>query len=626
MHLHGILDPSDPSLGAAMQSWFITGAHGWLFVPRKEGSSHWETKDGGRTMRSRPDWNVSTMTFADVRHGLALVRTSQRDLEPMVTADGGETWSRCGVTYSGMYFGSIHLVDALRGWAWVEAPAPRWGAVPRAGNGYGRLYAGVMRTDDGGCHWRGERSSDRELSSHGELDLLNEREGWLAGGHMGGLYQTTDGGLSWQPLRLPEEKMKVWGVHFRDVDHGWIVDSGDRLFETRDGGRTWRHLTRGQVLARLDDLLGAWDRWPIGRLYGMLSRGGCFTSERLDRRPAVHGAQAEGTAVKAPRPTVLTLRIESSAAPCKTYWEQGSAPDGQHAWIGLRSTADGGRTWRIARPSGKAYAADRDEVLGSTISWFIAGDRGWLVLPRDGSIDWTTNDGAKTLRPLPGWWLDKMSFADKRHGAAIVSYRREAEVMLTADGGESWNGCGLKFYDTHFDSVFLLDARHGWASVGAPASHWDGPSAAVESKGPMRWGVMRTEDGGCHWRGEWNVEKRMMLGGDLYFLDEKDGWMVGGYQGGLYHTSDGGTSWHSLPLPARQTEAKGVFFRDADHGWLITEKEELLETRDAGHTWRQVRRRELLSRLDELISTWDRWRIGKLYGMLARGGCFIPAR
>jgi photosystem II stability/assembly factor-like uncharacterized protein len=74
--------------------------------------------------------------------------------------------------------------------------------------------------------------------------------------------------------------MKAWGVHFHDVDHGWIVASKNRLFETRDAGRTWRNLIRGEVLARLDELMSAWDRWRIGRLYGMLARGGCFTPDQ----------------------------------------------------------------------------------------------------------------------------------------------------------------------------------------------------------------------------------------------------------------------------------------------------------------------------------------------------------
>lgn len=334
----------------------------------------------------------------------------------------------------------------------------------------------------------------------------------------------------------------------------------------------------------------------------------------------LRGTLVEGTK-DASRSMVLTLRSESSSAPCLDYWEQGSAPDGQHAWIGLHSTADGGRTWRhltaAVDPNGHQEALSDD-----TLSWFITARRGWIDLPRDESIVWTTADGAGTLRPLPGWSLDHMGFADDRQGIAfLMRAYHQVEPMRTADGGESWHDCGV-YHDTFFDSVFLLDPRRGWALVAAPASHWDGPSAAVESEGPMRFGVMRTEDGGCHWRGQWNVKQRIDLGGDLYFLNEREGWITGGYLGGLYHTADGGSSWRTLLRPSERTEAKGAYFRDADRGWLITEHEELFETRDAGRAWRGVARKEVLARLDELMSAWDRWRIGKLYGMLLRGSCF----
>jgi photosystem II stability/assembly factor-like uncharacterized protein len=344
--------------------------------------------------------------------------------------------------------------------------------------------------------------------------------------------------------------------------------------------------------------------------------------------------QAHGSPVKAPPAIVLTLGTESSPAPCNTFWERGSAPDAKHAWVDLHSTSDSGRNWRVVTLTKEADAAmhlhgildPSNDSLGAAMhSWFITATRGWLVVPRkEGSTVWETDDGARTLRLLPEWFPTNMAFADARHGLALVgTWGPEVEPMLTADAGTTWKPCAAR-YRAWFHSIFLLDIRRGWAWVAAPESSWDAPSAAGKSDGPNRYGVMRTDDGGCQWRGVWSDQHLLTEFGELYFLDEKQGWLAGGYKGGLYHTADGGHSWQPLPLPAEQMNIKGVYFRDADRGWLITGKEELFETRDGARSWRNLPRSELLARLEELMSLWERWRIGRLYGMLARGGCFTP--
>jgi hypothetical protein len=347
-------------------------------------------------------------------------------------------------------------------------------------------------------------------------------------------------------------------------------------------------------------------------------------------RDAPSGAGAE----KAQGQVVLRLETEPSAAPCNTFWEKGSAPDARHAWIDLHATGDGGATWRVVKFSAEADAAmhlhgildPSNDSIGAIESWFITATRGWLVvLRKEETPTWETDDGARTWRSVPWWHLSKMAFADAGHGVALVAnHRHELEPMLSADAGATWRRCGVKYGATYFDFLFMLDARRGWAWVGAPASRWDAPWKDGEGGEPLLHGVMRTDDGGCHWRGTWSARDPIAERGALYFLDAKEGWLGGGYRGGLYHTADGGSSWQPLPLPDAHLEVKGVFFRNADRGWLLTGKEEIFETRDAGHTWRQLARREVLARLDELMRAWERWPVGKLYGMLARGGCFTP--
>jgi hypothetical protein len=346
------------------------------------------------------------------------------------------------------------------------------------------------------------------------------------------------------------------------------------------------------------------------------------------------GARGSKAPVSEASPTVLTLGSASSAPPCETSLDGGSAPDASHAWINHYSTADGGRSWRVIKLSPEAAAAMHlgrilepvNDSTGLTIkSAFITPRRGWFAVSRqDVETEWETRDGGKTWRSLPDLSWSHMWFADARHGLAFVATREQNhEALITADAGDTWQRCGVVYRYADFDAVSMLDARRGWAWVSAPAPEWTAPSAggAAEADGPLRHGIMRTSDGGCHWRGVWSAETPITEFGDLYFLDEHHGWLAGGHKSALYATADGGRSWQPLPLPFKKTWVESAYFHDLQAGWLLTD-ERLFETRDAGRTWREVPRDELLSRLGELLTSWKRWRMGKLYGMLARGGCF----
>jgi photosystem II stability/assembly factor-like uncharacterized protein len=88
----------------------------------------------------------------------------------------------------------------------------------------------------------------------------------------------------------------------------------------------------------------------------------------------------------------------------------------------------------------------------------------------------------------------------------------------------------------------------------------------------------------------WVVTHVAPAGQDLntvYFLDNKRGW-VGGDNGFLSHTEDGGLTWAKQPV---QTTAaiNDIYFRDKDAGFLIAGNT-IFATRDNGQRWIEVRR------------------------------------
>lgn len=75
---------------------------------------------------------------------------------------------------------------------------------------------------------------------------------------------------------------------------------------------------------------------------------------------------------------------------------------------------------------------------------------------------------------------------------------------------------------------------------------------------------------------------------------EYDVWVCG-YGGGVYHTSDGGTSWdivrnnNDLVLP-RYYLLDVLFQNDNIHGWAVGEKGVVIYTDDGGHHWSEYER------------------------------------
>ena len=73
----------------------------------------------------------------------------------------------------------------------------------------------------------------------------------------------------------------------------------------------------------------------------------------------------------------------------------------------------------------------------------------------------------------------------------------------------------------------------------------------------------------------------------VFFLDEKRGW-VGGDQGFLSRTDDGGNSWVQQVVETKDA-INDIYFRDKEDGFLIAGNSVFI-TRDKGSRWTEVRR------------------------------------
>ena len=210
------------------QIQFVDETHGWI----SETYSIWRTEDGGlnwdlcfTSKRGGPS-QPGSASFIDARNGWVCA-----DKELYHSDDGGKTWHRqplpVETTCSDVFF-----VDERTGWASV------------------RPSGGIYRTDDGGQNWQ-HQLGPTEDNNFGidSLYFLNRENGWAVGrvwpksigkeATRGIVFQTENGGKSWQTIEVGEDETFYSEIHFSDAHNGWTF-ARDKIYRTQDGGATWR--------------------------------------------------------------------------------------------------------------------------------------------------------------------------------------------------------------------------------------------------------------------------------------------------------------------------------------------------------------------------------------------------
>jgi photosystem II stability/assembly factor-like uncharacterized protein len=77
--------------------------------------------------------------------------------------------------------------------------------------------------------------------------------------------------------------------------------------------------------------------------------------------------------------------------------------------------------------------------------------------------------------------------------------------------------------------------------------------------------ILHTEDGGDTWTPQTSGTRHTLA--EVYFTDEKRGWVVGDF-GTILHTTDGGKTW-TLQKSHVEHELTGLSFVHPNAGWII---------------------------------------------------------
>jgi len=151
------------------------------------------------------------------------------------TLDGGKTWNK-GENKSFCRFGLEILNDDI---------------AFHCGNG-----AQNRVTHDGGKTWDEITNFGLSEPNHCRyISFIDEYTGWIAS--LDKLGSTNNEGHEWEELRLPEDIGKILAIDLIDKTTGYLYDTNNNLYLTKDSGQNW---TKEQVgINKKEYLLNAFE-------------------------------------------------------------------------------------------------------------------------------------------------------------------------------------------------------------------------------------------------------------------------------------------------------------------------------------------------------------------------------
>lgn len=226
---------------------------------------------------------------------------------------------------------------------------------------------------------------------------------------------------------------------------------------------------------------------------------------------------------------------------------------------------------------------DVAHVSGSV--FVIVGYDGRILRSEDNGNSW------KEIERPTNFSLTQVSFVGE-NGWAVG---HQGTVINTRDGGKTWTLQKSNTTKALF-SVSFVDQNHGWACGDESTWLWT-------NNGGETWTAERMEVSQVGLSEETSLAVPDIIYYGVYFVDAQNGWIIGEY-GNIRHTSDGGKTWDSQHEPLldqlvakggnKDVMALGAFFRvrftDLQNGIIVGAAGAIASTTDGGAHWQWVSR------------------------------------
>ena len=287
-----------------------------------------------------------------------------------------------------------------------------------------------------------------------------------ASGTRGRVARTTDGGATWKIDTIPgADSLDLRAVAARSATHAWALSSGPaekgqaRIFRT-ENGTTWSRQFETSEPGVFLDAIGFWD-----------DRHGIALSDPIGGRLfvlATDDAGATWTRIPTDNAPAMLPNEAAFAASGTCLIVQGTS----NVWIGtgggerarvFRST-DRGRTWSVSDTplhAGNAAAGIFSVAFSDAQHGVVVGGQYDQPKVKFDNVA-VTADGGKTWRlakgPLPAGYMSGVAFVPGTQGRTLVAVGL-AGTASSIDGGESWTMVDSVAYN----SVAFASRDAGWA-------------------------------------------------------------------------------------------------------------------------------------------------------------------
>ena len=471
---------------------------------------------------------------------------------------------------------------------------------------FGATSGGLWETQDYGQSWR--NISDKYFSNNvigaiavapsnpkviyvgtGESDIRNT---FLTGD---GMYKSTDGGKSWTHIGLEKTHIISWilvdpnnpdVVYAAALGHVWGPNPERGVYKSTDGGQTWKKILfinneTGAITMAMDasnpNVLYA-TTWQASRRAWTFSSGGPGSGIY---KSTDGGANWTNLTHNQGLPSGIIGKAGIAVAP--------SDPNVVYAMIqvnykgrpgGLFRSGDGGKTWALV---------NSDDELTQRAFYYMRvyvdpKDANTIYLPNVNL--YTSHDGGKTIKELHPPHGDNHAVWINPNDIKLFIEGQDGGATVSRDGGETWstvhNQPTAQLYHVNVDDQFPFHIYVAQQDDGA----YLGVSAVRQGKIPAVW--ERAAGGESSWVVP-QPDKWWVTYGNGYFslMDRLDG------RTGVDQSIDPSPFYYN-GAPSSEMEFRAGWIRHPNvflnhtPNVLLTGTQFVLKSTDFGHSWTPI--------------------------------------